>query len=357
MKAPLRILMLGDGCSFHVERMLVELTKQGQEASLASLEHSELVNYSLTRRGPLPSLHYTLAASQVSEIAREISPHLLYAHYATGYGHLAALANVGIGLPVVLNIWGSDILIVPRKSTLHKAKAVRALRSASFVVSDSAYLLDEAQKIAPFEKSAVIPWGVEQEFLNFYDEGRNRSGPLKVIVPRAHEEVYDNLFILRAMADMVVRKEIELTFPAFGSRVASFRNEAERLTGGKISFYDRLNRHEFMQFYSGFDLFLSNSSSDSSPASMIEAMGLGLTVVARDIPGVREWLCPESGYLFAEGDESQLRAIVQKLRTRGKDDSERRCENRIRVLKEAVFEENIGSQIEIMRKLVAGVAS
>ena len=105
--------MLSDGQSFHTERFLNEVRQQGYEIKLASLEKSPIVDYLLKRKSPISSLHYTLALTQLKIIVDEFQPDMINAHFATGYGHLAAQTKTDI--PIALNLWGSDILIVPQK--------------------------------------------------------------------------------------------------------------------------------------------------------------------------------------------------------------------------------------------------
>ncbi len=353
MSNPFRILLLGDGDSFHIERCLAELRRQGQTVKLCSLEQSGIVDIVLERKGPIKSLHYSLAVAQLKTVIKAFRPDVLFAHYATGYGHLAAKALQGMDTPYLLCLWGSDILRVPHKSRLHRAKANLALGNAAHIIADSEYLLAEARKILKFSNSSVIPWGVEREFLDFYSEQKKISRPPKVIVPRAHEEVYDNLFIVEALADLVSSGSIELTFPSFGSLYESFKREANAISDGKVHYYDKMSRPEFLRFFSTRDICLSNASSDSSPVSLIEAMGLGLMAVARDIPGVAEWLTSETGYLYKSGDVDTLHQIIESICSTKEDDNVRRQSNRNRVLSEALFEENIAQQIGIMRGLAA----
>ncbi len=110
-------------------------------------------------------------------------------------------------------------------------------------------------------------------------------------------------------------------------------------------------RDEFLPFMAGHDVYLSASTTDSSPASLIEAMALGLLPVAADIPGVREWLSPESGYLFRQHDSEGLKTLM--IRLIQEQDVHRRIreENLARVKQKAVFEENIAEELAIMERL------
>ena len=102
------------------------------------------------------------------------------------------------------------------------------------------------------------------------------------------------------------------------------------------------------------DVYLSASTMDSSPASLIEAMALGLLPIAADIPGIREWLSPESGYLFKQHDHEDLKALMIRLLKEQDPHQQIRQKNLARVKQKAVFEENIAEEVTIMKRLAGG---
>lgn len=104
---PLRVLVLADSRSFHTERYVPELRRQGCEVLLASLEHGVMEHYSLKKRGLVRQMHYPLAAAEARSIIASFQPDIVNPHFASGYGFLAALAVRRNSRPVLLHIWGS----------------------------------------------------------------------------------------------------------------------------------------------------------------------------------------------------------------------------------------------------------
>jgi len=345
----LKIMVLADSRSFHTERYVNQLENEGCQVLLASIEKGPIKYKQISTRGPR-FLSYPLGVPAVEEMIEDFKPDIINPHFASGYGYLVSLIDTPC--PVVLHLWGSDILIVPKKTFLHKMKTARALKAADLVIGDSEYLLRAADKIAHIDNSSVIPWGLEQRFIDQFEKDKAIASPIKIIVPRSHEEVYKNITIVRQLAEFIIEGKIEVTFPDFGSLFPDFKKEAKTLVGDKLSYYSRLDRDDFMELISDHDVYLSASRSDSSPASLIEAMGLGLIPVTADIKGVREWLTNDNGFLFDQTKEDGLKGVMYKLFENINDFNLIRQKNYEQVAKVAIFEKNIDQTISLMRKLV-----
>ena len=86
----------------------------------------------------------------------------------------------------------------------------------------------------------------------------------------------------------------------------------------------------------------------------LKAMALGLLPSAADIPGVREWLSPQSGYLFRQHDHEGLKALMIRLLQEQDPHQQMRKKNLVRVKQEAVFEENVAEELAIMERIAGG---
>jgi glycosyltransferase involved in cell wall biosynthesis len=352
-----KILLLAKSGSYHTERFVAELRRQGCRVLVASLERGNLHHFHLKNRGPHRLFYYFLAPLEVRRLIERFRPDVINPHYAAGYGFSAALANLGKRVPIVLNLWGGDILLAPRKSFIHKRKPVLALKAADCVIGDSEYLIEAARRLTPLASSRVIPWGIESRYLALHKSSYTFGNPLKVIVPRTQEKLYNNELIVQALATFVQDGAVSITFTNFGSRANRFRQYALGMCGGKgVHFYNRMPRERFLAFMAEHDIYLSASATDSSPASLIEAMALGLVPMAADIPGVREWLTPESGFLFRQHDAESLRGMISRLLSERDPHTQMRRNNLERVKREALFEKNVAEEIAIMKDL-AGVSN
>ncbi|UCC44582.1 MAG: glycosyltransferase [Candidatus Zixiibacteriota bacterium] len=348
----LRLLVLADSRSFHTERYVRQLRRQGCRVLLASLERGSTLHFHLRRVGPLKTLHYALSRFQVKQLVSRFEPDIVNPHFVSGYGSVVSWPWLRLRVPIFTHLWGSDILVVPEKSRLHHWKTARGLKAANFVCADSEYLLSKARRVADFRApSAVVPWGIEREFLALHKPEYQIRKPLKMIVARSHEAVYRNVMIVRALFEQIRAQSVELTFPGFGSEYHQFRTETSTMVGDSLRFYDRMPRNAFMKFMAEHDVYLSNSALDSSPASMIEAMALGLIPVAASHPGLTEWLDSSSGFVYDADSENALSKIVGELSESQNTFEDMRRRNLERVRQNAVFEDNVARIIELMSGL------
>ncbi|MBK7143132.1 MAG: glycosyltransferase [bacterium] len=352
MAERMRVLLLADVASFHTERYAAELRRQGCFVLIASLENGRITYHQLRKRGPFSSLHYVLASTEVNAVIKRFQPDIINPHYVSGYGFTAALAGAKKYAPIVTHIWGSDILVVPKKSIFHRRKTAYALGDADLIIGDSDHLVAEAERVMPMKRAIVVPWGIERKYLSFHKSDYHRGRPLRILVPRMHGRVYNNQFIVKALAPLVQAGEVELTFPSFGPDAGLFRLLADKSFNSGIKYYDRLERSDLMKLFAAHDVYLSAASTDSSPVSLIEAMGIGLVPVAPNIPGVKEWLGVGHGFVYDLFNEEMLREKIRGIIFSKNDFDEMRRSNLERIKKTAVFEENIGRVVAEMRALV-----
>lgn len=352
MNEVLKILLLADSRSFHTERFAHELRNQGCHVLVASVERGKMLHFHLVKSGGVQTKYYIKALPRVHQIIRKFQPDIINAHFASGYGFLVSLLKKFKKIPRILHIQGSDILIVPHISKLRHYKVVKALKEVDCVVADSNYLSNEAKKLTTIKRPKVIDWGVEKKYLNNHKTDYSLSSPLKIIVPRPHEKVYNNMFIINALKHLLNEKKVKVTFPEFGSLLSEFEEECSEYLGNSVALYKKMPRQEFMEYMPQFDIYLSASLSDSSPISLIEAMAFGLIPVAGDIPGVKEWLNPQSGFTFSLEDSKQLENIISQIIKNQNKYSEMRQNNLREVQKRGIFEENITQQIELMHQLI-----
>ncbi|HLZ65318.1 MAG TPA: glycosyltransferase [Aliidongia sp.] len=102
-----------------------------------------------------------------------------------------------------------------------------------------------------------------------------------------------------------------LAIAGSGSELANLKAQATALgLGGKVHFLGRVD--EMPRFYQALDVFCLASRHEGLPLALLEAQASGVRAVALDVGGVRDALCPTTGYLVAESDEPGLVAALDQ---------------------------------------------
>jgi hypothetical protein len=134
-----RIAFLADASLPHTRRWVDHFVARGHECLLASVERGAGYRgrvHRLPARSWMPRfLRYTFAVPEVRGRLRAFAPDVVNAHFLPNYGWLGALAGAH---PLVLTALGSDILLVPHRSSLHRWRTREVLRRCDAVTSDAA---------------------------------------------------------------------------------------------------------------------------------------------------------------------------------------------------------------------------
>lgn len=346
----LRVLVLADARSFHTQRFVQGMREQGMDVDLASCEFEGTDAIPIGKQFANQSWRYHFGVSDLKAILEAKPYDLVDAHFVSGYGFLAARA-VPKEIPVVMHAWGSDILIVPKKSLIHRWKTKHAIKRANVVIADSDYLATETRRLCVSATTEVILWGVETKYLQPIAR-KEFTIPLRFISPRRLEPIYGIRELIADLCDELKSGSVTLTIPGFGSQrnvIESFIAK-ENIPG--ISFYDLLSRDQLMDLLRQHDCYCSNSASDSSPVSLLEAMAVGLFPIVKDHPGVRSWM-PQDAGLLIERDCSTFAEAVGVCMSGRLDVHAIRVKNQERVKKCAIWEENIATTLRVFERVIA----
>ncbi|MDO8881022.1 MAG: glycosyltransferase [Coriobacteriia bacterium] len=190
--------------------------------------------------------------------------------------------------PLVLSVWGSDVL---RDLTrpLKRAVVAWALRSATLVVSPARHMTEVlgGLGVRP-ERVVTLQYGVDTN--EFSPASAPASdAPVRVICTRSLKPVYGHEDILRALPlvseDLVSR----VVFTGRGSQAMELKELAEGLAlGARVSFMGGVD--SMPDALRSAAVYCSMSRSDGASLSLLEAMSCGLPVVVSDIPANREWI-------------------------------------------------------------------
>jgi glycosyltransferase involved in cell wall biosynthesis len=321
----MKILFLSDAQSHHTQRWVDYFVDIGHTCFLVSLEkgsQTKAEEFFIHSKIPPSFLKYPLSVRKVKKIAEKIKPDLTNAHFVPNYGLMGALLGQR---PLVVSTWGSDILISPQKSFLHKLRVKYVLNKADLITTD-AKVLTQAILDLGIKETKVIesPMGVDESLISDYEKKQlDSSYPQKkkkivILSNRRLEPIYDLITLLKAVP-LVIREAKKMVKFVIGGE-GSEKNRLMQLTRDLkveeyVEFKGELSREDLINCYKASDIYISTSLSDSTSVSLLEAMALGSLPIVTDIPGNGEWIeNKKNGFLFPISDQHALaRQIVYTI--------------------------------------------
>lgn len=322
----MRILFLSNAASIHTVRWVNALSERGHEVHLVykfddmpkENEISEKVNqYRLKYSG---TKGYFLNAIQLRQLSRKIDPDIVNAHYASGYGTLVRLARLH---PVVLSVWGSDVYEFPYQSKFKMKILLDNLRYASIIASTSTSMAEQVKLLLKDEtkKIYITPFGVD---LSQYSKNNNNERNTDKIVignVKSLKEVYGMEYLIRAI-DFLVKADEEDLSKKLDVRIygdGPLRDELENLTRvlnlqDIITFKGLIPNSDVPKALEEMDIFCASSIQESFGVSLVEAMAMGLPVVATDVSGFREVVDHEkTGIIVENKNPEKIANALEKL--------------------------------------------
>lgn len=299
----MKILLLGDGGSAHIQKWVSSLSLKNIEIGLFSLHHfNEAVYGNLSNitvlnnpayknsRSVFTKLNYLTNMGLLKKQLAFYKPDILHAHYATSYGLLGAKTNFK---PYIVSVWGSDVYDFPKISALHKKLVKRVFANATAICSTSHCMKQETMKYtnSPVE---IVPFGVD---VNIFKPGAINLESKKEItigIIKSLEKKYGIEFLIKAFNVVLKKhpdKHLKLKIVGQGSKRMEYEKLCRELSiTDKVEFTGKVPHEEVVKYHNLIDIFVSLSTLDSESfgVSLVEAMACGKPVIASDVAGFKE---------------------------------------------------------------------
>jgi len=267
-----------------------------------------------------------------------IKPRVVLGNMATKYGFYTALSGFR---PFILIVWGSDILVAPKRFFILRFIAKFALRKADAVVVDSDVQEKAAVELGCNPKKILkFPWfsmdsvRVRASSEEVREKLGLRSNPI-IISVRKHEPIYGVEYLIDAVSDVVDRvPKCRFLVVGQGSLFNKLRQKVRELAIEEyVKFVGEVEREDLLAYLNASDVYVSTSLSDGTSASLLEAMTLGVPSIVTDIPGNREWVEDGRNGLFVPvKDPGQLATKIIQL-VENKDLRQQISKNAFRTIK------------------------
>jgi glycosyltransferase involved in cell wall biosynthesis len=157
-----RIVFLADAPYPHTWRWVRHFARRGDDCQVISFRPTEIegatVHY-VDGGERLGKARYLVHARRVRALIESLAPDLVHALHLTSYGFLGALSGVR---PLVLSVWGTDILEAPRLTPFHRWLTRYSLARADVLTATGLHLATATTRFAPRSKPVtIVPYGVD----------------------------------------------------------------------------------------------------------------------------------------------------------------------------------------------------
>ncbi|MBN1992356.1 MAG: glycosyltransferase [Anaerolineae bacterium] len=317
-----RILFLAGATSIHTNRWVNAITNRGYEVHLLSLHplRDVLDPKVFFYQAPFtPNLGYFTSFLWVRRLIAAIKPDLVHAHYAAGYGTVAALAGFH---PTILSVWGYDVYEFPNKSWLHKNLLKFNLARADKILSTSYVMAKETNKYThkPIE---VTPFGIDlSQFKPQKTITDNLFAPQDIVIGtiKTLDEKYGLKYLIQAfrlLKDKYPGLPLKLLIVGGGPQEALLKNLVKEL---KLTEWTVFTGHilhaDIPKYHNALSVYVAPSvlDSESFGVAVIEASACEKPVVVSNIGGLPEVVEDSvSGFVVPPRNPPQLAAAVERL--------------------------------------------
>ena len=352
----MRILFLADAKSYHTQRWVNYFVDRGYRCFLITLDKgldTKAEEIFIPTKSLPHFLKYPRALPRIKRIVEKIKPDLVNAHFVPNYGLIGALLRTR---PLVISTWGSDVLISPRKSWLHKKRAKYVLRKADLVTADAEVSAQAVYQLGvEREKVLVSPMGVEKHLLGRQKKAEKPN--LLILSNRKLEPLYDVTTLLKAIPLVIkqAQKEVRFVILGEGSQKNHLIDLARKLkVESYVEFKGVVSKETLLKYYQDSDVYISTALSDSTSVSLLEAMNFGLIPIVADIPGNREWIQDQkNGFLFPPSNYKALAERLVSVINEFAHWADFRKRNDSIIRSKAVWEYNMKTIEDRFRKLVS----
>jgi glycosyltransferase involved in cell wall biosynthesis len=291
---------------------------------------------------------------------REFRPDVVHIFFGIPDGPIGWLLKRFYGLPYIISLRGAD---VPSDEVKRFAKQYKVLRpfvrwlwhDADALVAVSNGLRSYAQETAPDLPIQVIPNAID---LSTFTPAlpRESDGPVRLLYV-GRFNVFKNVESLIEATDKLQRMEVgefELELVGEGEQ----RPVLERMVSDlgltrRVQFSGWVPREHIADHYRSADIFVTATTWEGMPNTVLEAMACGLPIVGTRVSGLQELVCDDiNGYLVPMRDPEALAEAMARLMNNGFERRRMGRESRRRAEREFAWEYIARQYVEVYQQVI-----
>ncbi|MDA1017440.1 MAG: glycosyltransferase [Planctomycetota bacterium] len=255
------------------------------------------------------------ARKTVSRVTQEFAPNAIVAYWSHPDGEVAIRAARQAGIPAVVMVGGSDVLILARQSKSRRRAIVSVLNHADAVVCVSQ---DIARHVGEFgiahDKIHVVYRGVDAQRFHVRNDGELRSeigvdhqqrillSVGRLVPVKGFDTLIDAYAELRQK-----RADFRAYIAGAGPLRSALQRQIDQLQlGDCVSLIGNTSPDELARWYQAADVCVLSSRSEGVPNVMLESIACGTPIVATEVGGIAEIADPNHDRLVPAGDHGAL---------------------------------------------------
>lgn len=254
-------------------------------------------------------IHRYLQAFLIPFIHRKIllKCNVVKTYHLTG-ALVAVLVRITTFKPFVFNYAYDYFKFAILEGKFFQLGLLFVFRPISVLTSSAIFAANrEVMRQLPKNKTYYLPNGVNVRFFK-PQKKHNKKKPLTIMsVGRLEKQKnYENLLI--ALKNV----NANLLIVGDGPLKAKLINQAKRL-GIKLRLKKFIHNTDMPRIYNLADIFVNSSQLEGSPKALLEAMSMGLPVVATKVNGNREVIKNNENGIFCDTNPSSIGEAITKL--------------------------------------------
>ena len=240
---------------------------------------------------------------------------VLHALWADETGLVAAWAGRILGIPVVVNISGGELVYLRnigyglQRGVFSRWIVWQALKGASRVITGCRYtrnLISQADYSVPPDRLQSITMGIDPDVFFFQDRPRK---PRHLVHVASMIPVKDQATLLRAVSRL---GDVTLDMIGDGPERASLEILAGKLQiADRVRFLGRIHHRQLPDYYRQAELHVLSSQHEALGMVTLEAAACGVPTVSTEVGLLPD--CPEIGITVPTNDDVALAAAIDEL--------------------------------------------
>ena len=254
------------------------------------------------------------------KICRKFKPDVIHAHWPFPHAYIALGAAKLFKIPLVLNFHGAELLLIRKKKWV-KPLLKFAISQAQAVFANSSFT---ASKIKALRNVEIewSPYGTTLEKGAGNTEPHAINSKFKILFVGRHIERKGICYLIEA-AKYLPRDQFEIRIVGVGDLTEELKklasesatpNSAEIIFTGKLSPEALANEYKTANVFTLPAIVDSKGDTEGLGVVLIEAMELGLPIVASNVGGIPDVVIDgETGILVPEKDPEALANAYKRL--------------------------------------------